>query len=62
MSSDVKLLRPVQVALMLGVAPRTLSLWRVEGKGPGYIKVSPRIYLYPVQEVEKWLEDQMKKK
>jgi hypothetical protein len=39
-------------------APRTLQLWRKLGSGPPYIKVGSTI-LYPIEEGEKWLRDQV---
>ncbi len=39
---------------LIGVAPRTLERWRVEGSGPRFCRAGRKI-LYPSEDVEKWL-------
>lgn len=57
MNSTVnKLLKPEEMAELLGVHPGTLANWRCRGVGPQYLKLgksrtSPIRYL-PVQDVE----------
>jgi len=56
-------------AAMLGLSPRTLESWRIEGKGPRYISIgvrrfrrrgkmvrSPRCTRYRVSDLQKWIE------
>lgn len=33
------LLTPSELAVMLGMSPRTLANWRSTGKGPPYVKI-----------------------
>jgi hypothetical protein len=37
---------PEIVAEILNVTPRTLKRWRLEGKGPAYIRISPKRVIY----------------
>jgi hypothetical protein len=38
---------------------RTLQDWRMRGIGPPYVKVGQTV-LYPIDDEEKWLRDQVK--
>jgi predicted DNA-binding transcriptional regulator AlpA len=42
-----RLLRPPAAAEFLGIATQTLARWRVEGKGPEYVKIGERLVGYP---------------
>ncbi|MDO4429194.1 MAG: helix-turn-helix domain-containing protein [Atopobiaceae bacterium] len=48
-------------ARILGISPRTLSNWRVQGRGPRYVKVgsnrSP--VLYRISDIEEWLDSRV---
>lgn len=44
-------LKPEEVALRLRTTPGTLSNWRMQGRGPKYIKLGRKV-LYPLREVE----------
>lgn len=50
-----------EAARMLGISPRTLANWRVQGRGPTYVRLgknrSP--VLYRVGDVESWLESRL---
>lgn len=50
-----------EAAQMLGISPRTLANWRVQGRGPAYVRIgknrSP--VLYRVGDVESWLESRL---
>ena len=49
------LLSAAQVAMMLGISPHTLSIWRMMGgQGLAYIKVGGRVR-YRLKDVEYWL-------
>jgi predicted DNA-binding transcriptional regulator AlpA len=47
-------LRPEKLAQRLGCSVRKLDRMRVDGDGPPWMRVGPRIILYPVSEVERW--------
>jgi len=55
-----KLLKPEQLAEMIGLTPETLAQWRCEGRGPVFIKVSERRVLYAESAVEIWLQSRQK--
>ncbi len=45
------------VAKLLGIQTGTLAKWRRQGRGPkGFFHVSTTLVLYPVEEVERFLE------
>lgn len=48
-----ELLRPEDIATLLGVAKKTLANWRSENKGPPYVKVG-RLARYRLSDVEQW--------
>ncbi len=46
-----------ETAVMLGVKPQTLRIWRLKGIGPAYIRYggkSGRV-VYRLQDIEEWL-------
>ncbi len=43
-----------ELAFRIKVHPKTLSKWRTQGCGPKFLKVSYRIIVYPLTEVEAW--------
>ena len=51
-------LTPDQLAERLHRKPQTLAHWRVAGEGPKFIPGRP--VLYPVAEVEKWEQEQLR--
>lgn len=48
-------LRPRDVEEEFGIAEQTLANWRSTGRGPAFIRVSPRLVLYQRSEIAKWL-------
>lgn len=58
------LLTTNELAAMLKIKPRTLEDWRLDGKGPNYIKLgkgpTARV-LYRLEAVESWLTHQERK-
>ena len=47
------------VALMLGIAPTTLRIWRIRGLGPQFTKIGPAKQspvIYYEEDVRAWLE------
>lgn len=53
-------LLPKELAERLRVHVGTLATWRVQGRGPKFIKSGKRV-LYPVKEVEAWESDNLKR-
>lgn len=49
-----RLLAPEQASDTLGFAVQTLARWRVEGKGPAYLKLGRRIR-YSTRAIQQWL-------
>lgn len=50
------LLRSEQAADYLGVPRNRLAKWRMTGVGPVYAKLGPRIVVYTVADLDRWLE------
>lgn len=44
-----------QAAELLGIRPQTLSVWRLRGKGPSFLKCG-RCVRYRRADIEKWLQ------
>ena len=55
MSMGEKLLNTNELSAMLGVTVNTLQIWRHQGKGPRYIKLSRRAVRYRQQDVLDWM-------
>lgn len=53
---DTELLTPEQVAERLGIHTQTLKEWRLQGKGPQAVYLSPRLIRYRPEVVEQWIE------
>lgn len=53
--------RPEKLAVTLGVSSGTLSNWRVKGGGPKFTKLGGRV-VYSLEEVEKWLKKNTRRK
>ena len=49
------LLDSTQAALMLGTTPDTLVDWRVDRKGPPYLKLTNGMVRYQVRDLLAWL-------
>ena len=43
-----------EVEEIYGIKRQTLAVWRMHGKGPGYVKLDGKV-LYSVNEIERWL-------
>jgi len=54
---DDPLLNQEQAAVVIGVKPPTLAMWRHKGKGPSYSKVG-RSAFYRKSVIEAWLDAQ----
>jgi len=46
-----------QTAKTIRISPRTLEKWRVQGRGPAYLKLGARV-VYARRDIEQWLEAQ----
>lgn len=51
-----KLLDTSNVSELLGVTKNTLQIWRHQGKGPKYIKLSKRAVRYRMSDVIEWVD------
>jgi predicted DNA-binding transcriptional regulator AlpA len=64
MSEDgSRLLRTAEVAELFDLAPTTLEHWRLEGKGPRYIKLGDRdrgAVRYRAEDVAAYLDERVK--
>jgi len=49
-----------EVAEMLGLKPITVKLWRVQGKGPAWVKVGSKSVRYSLTAVEAFLKQSSK--
>jgi len=49
------------VAEMLSVTPRALQKWRLEGRGPKFVKISSRAIRYRRQDLNEWVERLLRK-
>lgn len=52
-----RLLRPEDVAQILGVSERTLERWRMEGSGPRYLSLSRKVVRYEAGDLRAFLDD-----
>lgn len=50
------LITTVEAARRLGLHPTTLGTWRVEGRGPKYVKLGARKVRYRESDIEDWLD------
>lgn len=46
-------LRDTEAAEHLGISPKTLRAWRLQGRGPRYVKLG-RAVRYLVQDLDQW--------
>lgn len=46
-----------QTAAFLGLKPGTLEVWRVQGKGPAFVKFG-RAVRYRIADLERWIDQQ----
>jgi hypothetical protein len=54
MGDVVALMTTEEAARWLRSAPRTLERWRHSGKGPKYIRLTPRCVRYRLADLEAW--------
>ena len=53
--AEPDLLTTEQVAVWCTVSPATLKLWRMNGRGPAFVKLG-RLVRYRRADVEQWIE------
>lgn len=53
---NTRLLDTKELSKMLGVTTNTLQIWRHQGKGPKYIRLTRRAVKYQEQDVLNWIE------
>ena len=53
-----QLLSTIEAAQRLRIHPTTLATWRVEGRGPKFVKIGVRKVGYRESDVEAWLDKQ----
>jgi hypothetical protein len=64
-ASPVRALNTGEAARYLGISPRTLQDWRLRGsddpgeRGPRFVTATPRLVLYEVQELDRWLDEKL---
>lgn len=56
--TDQRLLCEKEAAQVLGVAPSTLNFWRVQGRGPAFIRLSARCVRYRISDLAQYVESQ----
>jgi hypothetical protein len=49
-------LRTPAAAVRLSAAPQTLERWRVEGSGPPFVRLSAKLVVYDVVDLDAWCE------
>ena len=54
-----RLMTETEAAPFLGVTRRALQQWRLNGKGPKYVKISQRCIRYRRIELIKWSEERL---
>lgn len=47
-----------EAAKIVGRHEQTLRRWRVEGSGPKYVKVTPRLVMYSRDALDEWNQQQ----
>lgn len=53
--SEIGLFTATEVAAMLEVTTHTLAMWRVEKRGPAFVKLGRSIF-YRRDDVQKWVD------
>lgn len=56
-SKTPELLDENEVASILGVNRRTLQGWRYQGRGPNYVRMSPRCVRYRRTDIERFIQE-----
>lgn len=54
------LLRENEAAELLALTPRALQAWRLQGRGPQFVKISARAVRYRPEDLEQWIDAQLR--
>lgn len=54
------LVKPSTLADRLGLSERTLADWRLDGRGPRFVRISRRAVVYRPEDIDAWLESQVR--
>lgn len=54
-------LTTAQLSDRWGMQKQTLANWRVQGKGPKFLKVGNKKVLYALEDVEQWEKENIKR-
>lgn len=59
--TDRSVITSAEAANLLGISPRTLSNWRVRGRGPAYVRVGKKRspVLYRICDIEEWINSHL---
>jgi predicted DNA-binding transcriptional regulator AlpA len=53
--SSFNLLAPCDLAALIGIDERTLAVWRVQRRGPDFVKLGRAVF-YRHADIEAWIE------
>lgn len=59
MTSNKTFLSTPQAAHHLGYSSSTLEHWRSAGKGPDFVRMSPRKIYYRISDLDNWIESRV---
>ena len=51
-----RLLNQEQAAELLGISPSTVNSWRVQGRGPAFVRISTRCVRYRYEDLIQYIE------
>ena len=54
------LLTETEAAKLIGFSIRTVQKWRMQGRGPKFVKVSSRAIRYRREDVDAWIESRLR--
>ena len=56
-----RVMRTGDAAQYVGLAPSTLAKMRLRGDGPLYAKAGPRIVVYRIEDLDRWLDSRRRR-
>lgn len=57
MNPNPRYIRPSAAAERYSISPSTLAQWRCRGDGPRFVKLSPTVVVYDVDEFDRWVAE-----
>lgn len=54
-----KILTQKEAGNYIGISFLTLANWRVAGKGPRFVRLSPRKIAYRIEDLDRWLGERV---